>query len=213
MSVLLSRLKDFSPAAPPPPTDFLSAGQDDFPQSDLLVAPAEEPVDIEAERREAFAEGHDAAERELGEKHRQAIEAMDASRREELDSLARKYEVELAGLVGRTFEQMTAAVAEAVETAVARVLAPLVEERVAILTAASFASKVAEEVGQGTVARLMVSGPERLLETVRERLLALDAAVDFRETPEVDLSFQMGDSALVTRLGAVVEAMEGRMDE
>lgn len=214
MSVLLSRyLKDFSAAVTPPPSDFPSDIADDFAQHDLLTAPVEEPVDVEAIKNEAYAEGHDAAERELVEKHRQALDAMEAAHREELAALREKYEGEVAQHIGQAFQQMTASVAGAVEAAVVRVLSPLVEEKIAMQTAAAFASKVAEEITEGEAGRLQVAGPDRLLETVRTRLAEIDASVDFRETSEIELSFQMGDSVLVTRLAGVVEAMEGLMDE
>lgn len=213
MSVLLSRLKDFSAAVPPPPGDFPSDVADDFSQPDLLTAPVEEQVDIEAVKNEAYAEGHEAAERQLAEKHRQTLDAMDAAHREELAAIKEKYEGEVAEHIGQAFQQMTAAVAGAVEAAVVRVLSPLVQEKIAMQTAAAFASKVAEEITQGETGRLQVAGPDRLLETVRNRLAAVDASVDFRETSEIELSFQMGDSVLVTRLAGVVEAMEGLMDE
>lgn len=214
MSVLLSRyLKDFSAAVTPPPGDFSSDIADDFAQPDLLAAPVEEPVDVEAIKNEAYAEGHETAERELAEKHRQALDAMEAAHREELTALREKYEDEVAQHIGQAFQQMTASVAGAVEAAVVRVLSPLVEEKIAMQTAAAFASKVAEEITEGEAGRLQVAGPDRLLETVRIRLAGIDASVDFRETSEIELSFQMGDSVLVTRLAGVVEAMEGLMDE
>ncbi|MGX5667909.1 hypothetical protein G6N76_13035 [Rhizobium daejeonense] len=214
MSVLLSRyLKDFSAVVTPPPGDFSSEIANDFAQPDLLAAPVEEPVDVEAIRDEAYAEGHETAERELAEKHRQALEAMEEAHREELAAIRQKYEDEIAEHIGQAFQQMTTAVSGAVEAAVVRVLSPLIEEKIALQTAAAFASKVAEEIKEGTAVRLQVAGPDRLLETVKTRLAAIDASVDFRETSEIELSFQMGDSVLVTRLAGVVEAMEGLMNE
>ncbi len=214
MSVLLSRyLKDFSAVVTPPPGDFSSEIANDFAQPDLLAAPVEEPVDVETIRDEAYAEGHETAERELAEKHRQALEAMEEAHREELAAIRQKYEDEIAEHISQAFQQMTTAVSGAVEAAVVRVLSPLIEEKIALQTAAAFASKVAEEIKEGTAVRLQVAGPDRLLETVKTRLAAIDASVDFRETSEIELSFQMGDSVLVTRLAGVVEAMEGLMNE
>ena len=74
MSVTLSRyLKDFS-AEPPP-----SSGMADMPFEEMSIfpeSPVEPPVDIEAERRDAYAQGHEAATQELTQRHQAELETI-----------------------------------------------------------------------------------------------------------------------------------------
>src|SRR5262245_27273121 len=64
MSPTLSRyLKDFSAQVPPPPSAIPDISFEEMPA--FPEVPPEPPVDVEAERREAYAQGHEAATQEL----------------------------------------------------------------------------------------------------------------------------------------------------
>ncbi|MGO6903466.1 hypothetical protein ACCS96_24665, partial [Rhizobium ruizarguesonis] len=88
MSIALSRyLKDFGePESSAPILDMDDFGGDAFPEM-----PSEPAVDIEAERREAYAEGHAAATAELTDKFELEARTLSEVHARELEELKLRY--------------------------------------------------------------------------------------------------------------------------
>lgn len=215
MSVPLARyLKDFgAPQPQPQPQDFVS--DFDFPDSpfDIPEEPSEPAIDIEAEKSKAYAEGHEAAEREISARHEEQLAELSARHRREMDELAAKYDEAIAQRVEEFLVEMRTSVSGAVEMAALRVLTSFVEEQVARTAGARFAEEVAEEIGQGRTVKVTVSGNDKFLDVMRKRLDPVVSEVDYREADEIDMALEIGDSVLVTRLKTCVEAMEEQIDE
>ncbi|AYC99665.1 hypothetical protein [Neorhizobium sp. NCHU2750] len=215
MSVPLARyLKDFGAPQPQPQAqEFVS--DFDFADSpfDMPEISSEPEIDIEAEKSKAYAEGHEAATREIAARHEEQLAELATLHRQEMDAQAAKYEEAVAQRVEEFLKQMHVSLAGCVETAVANVLTPFVQDQVARVAAAKFAEDVAEEVGQGRTVKLAITGPETFIDTMRKRLDPLVSEVDYTDAPEIDMKLEVGDTVLVTRLKACVEAMEEQIDE
>lgn len=213
MSVPLARyLKDFGPAVASAPGSLLPDMDGDAPAF-LPPPPIEETVDIELERREAYAAGYEAAERALTERHQAVAEEMAVAHRDELTALAEEYEAAAAGRLGRGLEALTSALAGSVDAVLLQLLRPVLEEKLAEKTASAFAARVADEFTQEGGAKLQVRGPRLFLDHARNHLADLHVAADYEEASKIDLSFQVNDSVLLARLGSFFDAMKGALDE
>lgn len=213
MSVPLARyLKDFGAPQPQPP-EFVS--DFDFPEDDIALpeAPLEPVVDIEAEKSRARAEGYEAAVAEMAGRHEEQLAQIAAKHREEMEALTARYDGAVAERVEAFLNEMKTSLAEAVDASVAGVLSPFVQEEVARAAGAKFAADVAEEIGQGRTVKISVQGSETFIEMMRKRLDPLVTEVEYRESTEIDMTLEVGDTILVTRLKTFVEAMEEQIDE
>nr|CAD6604336.1 GTPase [Rhizobium sp. TCK] len=194
-------LKDFGEVPPPPPPE--ASGDFDFggfPGSDAVV---EEPVDIEAERAEAHARGYEAATHELQAKWAEERQALLAAQQAEMAALKARYENEIVDLVQSKLGQIAITVAEAVSDQAAKVLAPLVEEALTDKAIADMADLIRAAVLEGDVATVTVRGPEHLRMKLSEALGdSLPSVLRHVEASDLDVSADLGDPALVTRLSA-----------
>lgn len=194
-------LKDFGEVPPPPPPE--ASGDFDFggfPGSDAVV---EEPVDIEAERAEAHAKGYEAATQELQAKWAEERQALLAAQQAEMAALKARYENEIVDLVQSKLGQIAITVAEAVSDQTAKVLAPLVEEALTDKAIADMAGLIRAAVLEGDVATVTVRGPEHLRMKLSEALGDnLPSMIRHVEASDLDVSADLGDPALVTRLSA-----------
>jgi hypothetical protein len=206
MSASLSRyLKDFS--APKielsrmPPKYFpdLDAG---FPDSDPDARPVMPEIDIDAERREAFAQGRDEATGELVAEHQRQIAELKARHAEEIEALTRRLEEDVAQKLAAHFAEMTERLALALGDQTARVLAPVMEEVLLTRAIENLANMVRQGTAAGEGIAITVRGQLALFEAL-QRHLADDTMV-FRhvETADVDLTVEFGDAILVTRIAA-----------
>jgi len=194
-------LKDFSELPPAPP---VMLEQDDaFDFADFAGAEAEPTIDLEAERADAHRLGYEAATEELQSKWAEEREAMKAAHAAELAALRERYETELAAHVRAKLGEMALLVAEAVSDQTTRVLAPLVEEALVGKAIADMADLVRAAILDGEVATVTVRGPQAL----RDRLAAAlgeepAATIRYVDAADLDISADLGDAALVTRLSA-----------
>lgn len=206
MSASLSRyLKDFS--APKieltrmPPKYFpdIDAG---FPDADAAARPAMPEIDIDAERRAAFAQGRAEATGELVPEHQREIAELKARHAEEIQALVRRLEEDTARKLAAHFAEMTERLAVALGDQTARVLAPVMEEALLARAIENLADMIRQGMAASEGLAITVKGPLALFEAL-ERHLADDAMV-FRhvETADVDLTVEFGDAILVTRIAA-----------
>ncbi|WP_331373303.1 hypothetical protein [Sinorhizobium chiapasense] len=207
MSAPLSRyLKDFS--APKielsrmPPKYFpdIDSG---FPAVDRPGArPAMPEIDIDAERRDAFAEGRAEASAELVFEHQKQIAELEARHAEDMQALTLRLEGEVAGRLASKFTEMTERLAVGLGDQTARVLAPVMEEALLKRAIEDLAQMVRQGLAAGEGGVITVKGPQSLFEALKRHMP--DDATLFRhiETNDIDLAVEMGDAVLVTRMAA-----------
>ena len=201
-------LRDFGepqPAAPPTLGEDFGAG---FPD-EIASFPAvlEEPVDIEAERAEAYAKGHEAASEELQRQWAEEREQLLATHATELLALREELEVQAAAAIETRLREIAGATAEAVGSQTARMLAPLLDEALAGKAVAELAELVRAAALEGEVGTLTVRGPAGLYEKLKS---ALGEAIPLRhvEAPDLDITLDIGETVLVTRMSAWASSLK-----
>lgn len=201
MSASIARyLKDFG-APPPPPV--LSEDLDFFGSDMADVAiPIEEPVDIEAEK----ADAHEAGRRQAGEELSQQFEteraALVDAHQAEIAALKAKYESDLAHKLATSLAAMAAETAREIADQTAAILAPLLDEAIAAKAVDDLAGLVRAAVLEGEVQAVTVRGPAAMFEELRALLGENAGVVRHIETADVDLTVELGEASLVTRLSA-----------
>ncbi|MDR7143348.1 hypothetical protein [Rhizobium sp. BE258] len=202
MSAMLSRyLKDFSdikPVAPAPEaSDFAEEAFGGF--ADFAEEPA---VDLEAERRSAYAEGYAAATSGLSKTHADQLQAAELGYQRQLDELKEKYEQELAVLLAARLSGIAFEVAELVSAAAAKAIAPVVTEAVAEQAVADLAVLLKEAILDGAAGVVIVKGPANLFASLEKALGEKSGLLRHIETDDVDLIVEVDGSVLVTRISA-----------
>ena len=203
MSASLARyLKDFSePQSLPLP--LMADGFADSVDEDLaLPAVVEAPVDIEAERAEAYSRGHEAASEELQQRFGEERQALIAAHAEEIAALRERYEAEAAASIAAGLQEIAAATAQAVSDQTAVILAPLLDEALVAKAVSDMADLIRDAMLEGDVGTVNVRGPLHLFEKLKAALGASAPLLRHVEAPDLDISVDIGESALVTRMSA-----------
>ena len=206
MSASIARyLKDFGDTQPSPMAFADDAASmsllDDF-DDPFASVPEPEPIDIEAEKRASFAEGHEAAVAEMRAQMDAERDALVAAHAAELETLRLKYTQELAALVTRRLRDGTDALAKCLSEQAAIVLAPVLSEELSAQAATSLATLVTSAMADGEATKLIVKGPPDMFERLKAELGLDESQFQYTETPDIDLSVEIGESVLVTRMSA-----------
>lgn len=207
MSVQLARyLKDFgAPPRPKMPTfqppSFGDEGGGVAAQA-FAMPPAEPPVDLAAERAEAFADGKAEAETELRSKHDAEIAALKEAHQAELDSLKARYEKDYARALAERFSTLTGEVAERVAADTAEVLAPVMNDVLARGAVADLARMITEGLQGDEGMTITVKGPANLFQQLESHFDEPAPVFRHVEMQDVDLTVEFGETVLVTRLAA-----------
>ncbi len=212
MSPSLSRyLKDFSAEPPPSPApavaDMSFVDEPAFP--DLPEVPA---IDLEAERRKAYAEGHEAATRELLEKHGAEMEAAAAAHAAELEALRTKYELEAAERIAARMRDIAAALGQSISAATAEALAPVMTRTLTDKAIEDLAALVTAAILDGEAGQITVSGPRDLFDSLAGHLADHADLLRHVEAQDVDLTVTIGESVLVTRMSAWADSLRGILE-
>ncbi|APG90003.1 hypothetical protein [Sinorhizobium americanum] len=212
MSASLSRyLKDFS--APKieitrmPPKYFPNL-EADFPAEDRSVQrPAMPEIDVDAERREAFAQGRAEAAAELAFEHQREIAELKARHAEELDAVKHRLAEDTASKLAAGFSQITERLALALGDQAARVLAPVMEEALIKRAVEDLAAMIRQGIGAGEGLTITVKGSPVLFEALKQHLD--DDTLVFRHVvaDDIDLTVELGEAVLVTRMAAWSETV------
>ncbi|MCK8780128.1 hypothetical protein M0654_09045 [Rhizobium sp. NTR19] len=203
MSAMLARyLRDFSePEAPPP--DMMGAAFDHGTDDDLhFEVPAAPLVDLEAERAEAHQQGYQEASETLRREFEEERQALVAAHAAELAGLREQYENQAAATIASRLEEIAAVTAQAVSDQTAAILAPLVDEALAAQAVGEMAALIRAAILDGDAGVLTVRGPVHLFEKLQEALGAENTALRHIEAPDLDISVDIGETALVTRISA-----------
>lgn len=206
MSASIARyLKDFGESQPSV-ASFSEAEMPDVSfgdfSDDFSAAPEVETVDVESERRSAYADGHETATRELNEKMDAERTDLLAKHAAEIAELTAKYQVETAAFVATRLRESTDALAVCLSEQVATLLAPVLTEELSARAATSLADLVRAAIPDGEAATLVVKGPRSLFESLKVELSMDEKLIQFTETADIDLSVEIGETVLVTRMSA-----------
>ena len=210
MSRLISSyLKDFgaeqqAPASPMP-TSMASMPFDDMAD---FSEPVETPmVDLAAERREAYAEGHEAATLSLTELHQEELDAVKIAHQAELDELKTKFEGEAIERIAADFQQMAKAIGLSVSAEAARALSPIMTEALTAKAIEELAALVTASVVEGAVGPITVSGRRVMFDQLASKIDPDGVLLTFAEALDIDLCVTIGDTVLVTRMSAWADSL------
>ncbi|WP_074060218.1 hypothetical protein [Rhizobium etli] len=202
MSAMLSRyLKDFGetkPAAQVVDADNLV--DDDF--GGFANIPQEPAVDVGAERREAYGEGYAAATAELTERYELEAQTVSLVHQREIEELTARYQEETAAVIARRLDQIGVEVANLVSAATAKAIAPMLTEALAVQAVSSLAAMLREAILEGAAGSVTVRGPSRLFELLKAEMGERRDLLHHQEFEDADLSVEVGDSVLITRISA-----------
>ena len=202
MSIMLSRyLKDFG--APSPSEPIIDV--DDCAvetASAFAELPKESEIDVEAERREAHSEGFAAATAELTEKYEREAQAVAEAHVREIEELKLRYEIEAAAVIASRIRDMAEEIATLVSEVTATAIAPIMTEALAKKAAENLAALLREAVLEGAAAPIIVRGPAKLFDILKDELGEHAALVRHHEADDVDLAAEIGETVLVTRISA-----------
>jgi hypothetical protein len=207
MSMPLARyLKDFSaPSAPPQPAEspFGVAGVDDFDLDfPALPEPEPEPVDLEAERRAAYAEGHEAGERQAAERFEAERQTREAAHAEALTEIEKRLRDEFAAALTTQLPDVVKRLSLTVSEQVAHALAPLIEEHIVEKAVAELAHQLEAAILAGEAGTIQIRGPRDLFEKLQAEMPDHGEMLRHVEGADLDLTAEFGDAALVTRISA-----------
>lgn len=207
MSAMLSRyLKDFS--APKvelsmmPPKYFPDLDADYSDRDRHVPRVAAPQIDIDAERRQAFEEGRAEAAAELVFEHGNQIADLQAAHAAEIEALTRRLEDEAASRTAERFQEMTDRLAVSLGDQLARVLAPVMEEALAQRAVADMAQMIRQGIVAGEGCAITIRGPLRLFEALKSSLGEDMPVFRHVETNDIDLTIEMDETILVTRMAA-----------
>jgi hypothetical protein len=202
MSASIARyLKDFGTPTPlPVMPDELDMFAPDL--TETLALPAEAPVDIEAERADAHARGRQEAADEWEQRWAEDRAALVQAHETEMAALKASLEGELAEMIAARIEAFATATAQEIADQTAHVLAPLVEGAVAAKATSDLAELIKAAILEGEVNAITVRGPMPMFEALRARLGDDTMVIRHVETDDIDLTVELGDASLVTRMSA-----------
>ncbi|KSV96042.1 hypothetical protein N184_03485 [Sinorhizobium sp. GL28] len=204
---MLSRyLKDFS--APKVelslmPQKYFPDLDSDYADGDRLGArPAMPEIDIDAERRRAFAEGRAEATAELVFEHERQIADLQATHAAELAALTQRLEAETANRLAERFADMADSLVVALGDQTARVLAPVMEDALLQRAVADMAQMIKQGLVAGEGCTVVVKAPTQLFEALKRQLGEDMPLFRHVETDDIDLAVEMDGTILVTRMAA-----------
>ncbi|WP_416797990.1 GTPase [Ciceribacter azotifigens] len=203
MSLPLARyLKDFSQPAGTPASKGMAFPEQE-PTFDIdFAAPEPEPVDIDAERRAAYAEGYEVAERELRQTFEAERQALVDEHAHALDAIRQKFEAETARALADGLHRTAGQIALAVSEQAAAAVAPFLSEQVVARAVGDLAGQLSAAILSGEAGIISVSGPAPLFEMLKEALGDDAHVLHHIEADDLDLTVDIGGTALVTRISA-----------
>ncbi|MBB4010217.1 hypothetical protein [Allorhizobium taibaishanense] len=198
-------LKDFSAPQPAPSVSDAMSFNDDalmFPDEPMLQLPQPDPVDVGKERREAYAEGHEAAAAEADERHVEAIAKLKEAHAEALQALTEKHQAELARVMYHGLQQIAADVSITVGAQFVEALTPLLSDLLVNKALDDMTALLKAAILDGAVGQVTVTGPEALFKKLSVRMKAHKNLLRHVEADDLDLTVDVGNAALVTRISA-----------
>jgi hypothetical protein len=210
MNAMLTKyLKDFSVPQPAVPvgSDILhSLAGAPLADLDFMIEP-EPKVDIEAERREAHEEGYREAAAFFSGQHAEEIETMRQAHAFQLEGLGDAHESETIWMIHTRFHEMTQAISQTIAEQTLQVLLPVFDEEICRRSIARLGDLVREALTEASVSTVVVRGPERLYVRLKPLLEVDGLQTRFIESTSADISIEINDTVLVTRLATWAQAL------
>jgi hypothetical protein len=212
MSMPLARyLKDFSTTAPPPPaapTPAFEMPTVDAFDMDFPALPEPEAVDVEAIRREAYAEGHEAGEKAASERFEGDRQAADIAHAQQLAERDQKLRDEFAALLAAKLPEVIEKLSLSVSEQAARALAPVIGEALAEKAVKDLAELLQAAIAAGEAGSVSVKGPRSLFQKLQAEMPEHTGFLRHIEDEDLDLTAEFGDAALVTRISAFTASLK-----
>ena len=188
-------------------SDILDGLQNSGPESLDFDFEPEPQVDIEAERREAYDEGYRAAVSELEARHAAVLQAMRDAHAAEIAALAEMHENEVVGMIHTRYHEMTAALSQTMTDNTLQVLLPVFDEVICSRSISNLASLTREALTDASTTVVVVRGPANLFEPLKLLFDGDGIECRFIETTDIDISVEINDLVLVTRLTSWAQAL------
>lgn len=207
---LASYLKDFS--VPQTATDamddvgFGAAGMD-FDDSDFPALSAPDPIDLDAERRQAYSEGHEAAERELREQYDSDRQALEARHREEIEALQQAHDAATSRLIADGLRMIATDIAASVGEQAMAALAPLISRDIAENAVKDLARLIEDAILNGEAGVITVKGRRDLFEILKAELPESAGQLNHVDADDLDLTVDIAETVLVTRISAFAASL------
>ena len=210
MSMPLTRLlKDFS--APPAPTPSLSVQFDvsepDPFDMDFPALPEPVPVDLDAERREAYAEGHEAGEQAAEERVEVDRQAMEVAHSQAIAELEARHREEMTKALSEKLPAIINELSLAISDQVAVALAPLFSDAVAEKAVSDLAHLLKTAISAGEAGVIELRGPKALFAMLSTHMSDHLGLMHHVEADDLDLSAEFAEAALVTRISAFTASL------
>ncbi|XUY27161.1 hypothetical protein RMR21_001950 [Agrobacterium sp. rho-8.1] len=210
---LAKYLKDFSQFVPPEtPSHFYVDTPVSAFENDVFAEP-EIIVDLDEEKRKAFAEGEVAATQQAKDTHEKELEALRTSHAQEIEAMRTRYEEEIATHLAMSVISMKQTIAADVEQVCFRLFGMLMERDFAEKAATDVATQIIKEIEGGHAGTIKITGPDLIVSRVREALGDVDNQVDYDVSTDIDVKVQMENSVLMTRLSEFFQSVRGLADE
>lgn len=204
-------LKDFSAPASAPSSaiggDFSAVDDVSF-DSDFGNLPEAEPIDVEAERRAAYAEGYETASAELGEKHAAELAVLKAAHDEAMAALEARLMGETAKRLADGLDRVAAEIALAVSERAADALAPFLSQEVAAKAVTDLADLLKTAIAEGDAGTITLKGPRVLFDLLLARMPEAAGVLRHVEADDLDLSAELDGTVLVTRISAFAASLK-----
>jgi hypothetical protein len=172
-----------------------------------LAAPVE-TVDVEAERQDAYNEGHRAATEALTAQHADELAALKDQHAAEMEAQREQLEGGIADYLAKALPELAQRVSTELADAAAGIFLPLIKEQVARRAMSDLADEMKPMLAKGILGQMKVSGPDHLCDLLRTQLGEAGDDVEFAHADMADLRVEIGDSLLVTRLSVFAEDVE-----
>lgn len=204
-------LKDFSAPASAPSSaiggDFSAVDDVSF-DSDFGNLPEAEPIDVEAERRAAYAEGYETASAELGDRHAAERAALKVAHDEAMAALEARLMGETARRLADGLDRVAADIALAVSERAADALAPFLSQEVAAKAVTDLADLLKTAITEGEAGTITLKGPRALFDLLLARMPEATGVLRHVEADDLDLSAELDGTVLVTRISAFAASLK-----
>ena len=193
------------------PPQGADEGQKTYRNSPLLQRREKESAEprpalaqhIDQNRQTAFEEGRDAARQELAQERVRMRESLGVEI-EKARALWLADEAELLAAAHRSaFESFATRCAQSV----ANILRPFLSQMVIARVTESLVENLEVLFASRTPALFEVSGPQDMLEALREKFTARDVAFEFKPNDSIDIRVCVDDTIIETQLGAWMKAL------
>ena len=207
---LASYLKDFStaPAPPAPPAATFDMPSVDAFDMDFPALPEPEPVDVEAIRLAAYAEGHEAGEKAASERFEVDRQALEIAHAQALAERDQKLRGDFAEMLATKLPEVIQRMSLAVSEQAAMALAPVIGEALAEKAVKDLADLLEVAITSGEAGTITVKGPRLLFEKLQAEMSEHTGFLRHTESDDLDLTAEFGDAALVTRISAFTASLK-----